>query len=74
MMAGMNPKILAGVAAGVALLGAGVVLWPRALPPLPSQRVPADAAVATISHGEAVDLRKHLDASAWTLFEFGADW
>jgi hypothetical protein len=68
----MNAKILA--AAGALLLGAGVVVWPRGLPPLPAERVAPDAAVATISHGEAVDLRKHLHASEWTLFEFGADW
>ena len=70
----MNAKILAGVATGVLLLGVGVVVWPKGLPPLPTQRVAPDTAVATISHGEEVDLRKHLDSQAWTLFEFGADW
>lgn len=30
--------------------------------------------VATISHGEAVDIGKHLVAGQWTVVEFGGDW
>ena len=34
-----------------------------------------DSAVATISNGEEVDLRHHLDPNGgYTLFEFTADW
>ena len=32
------------------------------------------AKVETISHGEAVDLQKHLVEGQWTVVEFSGDW
>jgi hypothetical protein len=32
------------------------------------------AKVETISHGEAVDIGKHLVEGQWTVVEFGGDW
>lgn len=55
---------------------AGVVAWselsgdgaPAATPAGPGPKV------ATISHGEVVDVRPHLFDGHWTVVEFTADW
>jgi len=43
-------------------------------PELPTQQLEAGELVATISHGEAVDLGEHLAPGKWTLIEYGAKW
>jgi len=41
---------------------------------LPTTKLDPETLVATISHGETVDLEDHLVPGTWTLLEFGADW
>lgn len=41
---------------------------------LPTAKLDPATLVATISHGETVDLEEHLAPGTWTLLEFGADW
>lgn len=41
---------------------------------LPTTKMDPTDLVATISHGETVDLEDHLVPGTWTLLEFGADW
>ena len=77
----MSPKIFAVVAMGI-LVAAGGFLVSKAKSPTTAGStgvgvdiVDDDSAVATISHGEEVDLRKHVDPDGgYTLFMFTADW
>ena len=59
----------------LALLVAGVVIVraPDDTPPAPTTPVSGEI-VATISHGERVDLDSHTVPGEWTLFEYYADW
>ncbi|MHC4897022.1 MAG: hypothetical protein ACYTGW_07940 [Planctomycetota bacterium] len=41
---------------------------------LPTTQLDPATLVATISHGETVDLEDHLVPGIWTLLEFTADW
>jgi hypothetical protein len=41
---------------------------------LPTTQIDPSTLVATISHGDTVDLDEHLVPGTWTLLEFGADW
>ena len=41
---------------------------------LPSTPVDSGDLVATISHGDRVELADHLAPGEWTVFEFTADW
>jgi len=41
---------------------------------LPTTKLDPATLVATISHGETVDLEDHLVPGTWTLLEFGAGW
>ena len=73
-------KVFAVVSMGsVLFFGAALVSKAKAPvdgPPAPGiQRIVDASPVATISHGETVELAAHTDAGgAWTLFDFTADW
>ncbi len=41
---------------------------------LPTDKLDPETLVATISHGETVNLEDHLVPGTWTVLEFGADW
>ncbi|MFT5476907.1 MAG: hypothetical protein ACI8Y8_002248 [Planctomycetota bacterium] len=43
-------------------------------PGMPTEKLATSELVATISHGEAVDLDEHLAPGKWTLVEYGAKW
>ena len=60
--------VLVVIVAGVVLVRA-----PAYTPPVPTTPVSGEI-VATISHGERVDLESHLVQGEWTLFEYYADW
>jgi len=62
-------KILLALTAVAAL---GWYLRPG--PALPTERLAGEELVATISHGEAVDLDEHTADGRFTLFEYTADW
>lgn len=68
-----KPKLLPVLA--LALLPAGCNRSTTAGPiQLPTTQLDVSTLVATISHGDTVDLDEHLEPGTWTLLEFGADW
>lgn len=52
----------------------GVYFFPGSSIELPTEQLPEEELVETISKGEAVDLEDHLRADRWTLIEYGAVW
>ena len=62
------------IATVAALILAGVVFFPRGTPELPTTPLDPDELVATISHGQSIELAGHLPLGKWTVVEFTADW
>ena len=58
----------------IAFAVVGFVVFGGGDPERSSAHVDPSEVVATISHGEAVDIEKHLRFDVWTVVEFTADW
>ena len=76
----MSLKLVAFGSLIPVLVAAGVMISRASSPPTASvgpglDLVQDESAIATISAGEEVDLRLHVDpGGGYTLFEFTADW
>ena len=77
----MSAKIVAIVAMGLVVAAGGFLVSKAKSPTTMGSTgvgvaiVDDDSTVATISRGEEVDLRKHVDPDGgYTLFMFTADW
>jgi len=68
-----RPLLLASLVLGVAGLAGFSLLRGRALPASGQEGAPS-ADIQTVSKGEPVNLRDHLVAGKYTLFDYYADW
>ncbi len=64
---------IAAILLVVVVAGVVLVRSPADHPSAPTTPVSGEI-VATISHGERVDLESHTVEGEWTLFEYYADW